>query len=297
VQRRNEKLAPSFQKRAEGLETATLADRQKVGSSEKVPDLISAERRRNDNRTPPVQKKFESMGTSMAMEKQRAANKQKSEDFTSAEQRRNQVTGCLVENFSSSVERRTEGMGTVNSMQKERRIESIGAAPAMEKEKSAFPSTISIEQRRTDGIGVPGEKERSMEKDVHKKMEGKEKTKEKKAEDGKKEEHKDKDRNEKKRKEKDKDRHKEKKKEDKMRGKGEHKHKKHDKLRASGMKDQIDSLNNKNLSPHIENVNSGGVDGNDKKRKEFEINGFLHGELILLCYLLLSFNCVKHHMN
>ncbi|ONK71628.1 uncharacterized protein A4U43_C04F10660 [Asparagus officinalis] len=140
-----------------------------------------------------------------------------------------------------------------------RKFEDMGAAPATEKERSSFPNITRTEQR-TEGL--------PMGKSTEKKAEGMEKTKEKKSEDEKKEGHK-------KRKEKDKDRHKEKKKEEKKREK-EDKHKKHDKLKESEIKDQIGSLNNKTLGPRVETINTITADGINKKRKEFERNGFLH---------------------
>ncbi|XP_020260714.1 LOW QUALITY PROTEIN: TRAF3-interacting protein 1-like [Asparagus officinalis] len=293
VQRRNEKLTPPFKKQTEGFGIAVNSQKQKVPNSEKALQFNSSEQGRKEILTPQMQKRIESMGTATTMEKQRAASNEKIGAFTSAEQKRNHATGhpmdkvpilyeelrayslsiqCakgksgpvinMVSNSIRSTTKRNDGIEqSTRSLTSSvpRKFEDMGAAPATEKERSSFPNITRTEQR-TEGL--------PMGKSTEKKAEGMEKTKEKKSEDEKKEGHK-------KRKEKDKDRHKEKKKEEKKREK-EDKHKKHDKLKESEIKDQIGSLNNKTLGPRVETINTITADGINKKRKEFERNGFLH---------------------
>jgi len=116
------------------------------------------------------------------------------------------------------------------------------------------------------------------EKDEVKSIERKEKGKDRKADNGHGDRSKDREREEKKNKGKDKNRDKEKEEEEeeeekKKRVNGENSH---DTPKGRG-RDQVDILKFKPLAPHNNNENFAGNHGNSKKRKEIELNGFLHG--------------------
>ncbi|KAJ6860346.1 DNA ligase 1-like isoform X1 [Populus alba x Populus x berolinensis] len=122
-------------------------------------------------------------------------------------------------------------------------------------------------QARIDGMLRP------LEKDIEKKMEGKDKTKQKETNDKNEDQCKDK---EKKGKEKDKVRDKEKKKEEKEKEKTERKKKEPDKLKESNMSDIVGNHTVKASHLSKESSNSAVDEVNIKKRKDSDTNGFLH---------------------
>ncbi|XP_011042179.1 PREDICTED: DNA ligase 1-like isoform X1 [Populus euphratica] len=121
-------------------------------------------------------------------------------------------------------------------------------------------------QARIDGMLRP------LEKDIEKKMKGKDKTKQKETNDKNEDQCKDK---EKKGKEKDKVRDKEKKKEEKEKEKRERKKKEPDKLKESNMSNIVGNHTVKASHLSKESSNSA-VEVNIKKRKDSDTNGFLH---------------------
>ncbi|KAK9282500.1 hypothetical protein L1049_005419 [Liquidambar formosana] len=127
-------------------------------------------------------------------------------------------------------------------------------------------SFVGMDQQRVEGMARPMEK-----KNVEKEVEGKEKIKYKES-DTKRDKHKDRDQ-EKKSKSKDKDRDKEKEKA-KVKEKME-KSKEQVKLKEGGY-DVIDAQNIKPSHLSKESSKSSASEGNLRKRKELEINGFLH---------------------
>ncbi|KAH0470490.1 hypothetical protein IEQ34_000213 [Dendrobium chrysotoxum] len=169
-------------------------------------------------------------------------------------QRRKDVLGMPVENLSS-IHGKTE---VVSASSLYSRIEGIDTAPTIEKERASggaiFPHHV-------------------VEKDIPQKVEKKNKTQVKKAED--RQGHKDGDHSVQKSKAKDKDRiTKEKKKEENIVENAEAIV--HNKIRNYGKKDQVDTLNCKPLAPHKDNaIGTECVDGTMKKRKNLDMNGYI----------------------
>ncbi|XP_008792931.2 myb-like protein X [Phoenix dactylifera] len=309
-----ENFTSSFQRNTEKSSTATVVEKKRVTGNEMLPNHTGMQRRNDgmghpaDNFPSPIQRKIEGTVSGTAMQKERCASSEVVPNSISSGERGNTAMGLSAENSMHSIRRRSEGPCITTASEKERgtgakivskarvtvqrahdgmgrpaespssfsgavqrKIDGVGLATAMEKERGngnpVGPIPIFTEERRNDGLG------KSAAKDADKKIEEREKTKEREVDDGKGEKCKDEDRDEKNR-GKDKDRHKEKK--DKIREKGEHKHKEQHKRRDSGKKDQIDSLNIKQIAPEKDNGMSTGSDETAKKRKDFEMNGFLH---------------------
>ncbi|KAJ4954302.1 hypothetical protein NE237_011085 [Protea cynaroides] len=147
-------------------------------------------------------------------------------------------------------------------VQRNRDEESVGHAKVR--------NFIRVDQQRVEGMVRP------MEKDAEKRLERKEKKKNKEGSDKKRDKHKEKDR-EKKSKGKDEDKSKEKYKE-KEEEKIYYKNKEQDKLKERS-KDPINTLNTKTSTLNFsrESSKSSDTDGNLRKRKDIEMNGFLHG--------------------
>ncbi|XP_043709291.1 glutamic acid-rich protein-like isoform X2 [Telopea speciosissima] len=136
-----------------------------------------------------------------------------------------------------------------------------------------FQNFTRMDQQRVEGMGKP------MEKDAEKRLEGKEKKKGKEGSDKQGDKHKGRDR-EKKSKGKDKDRSKEKKEREKEKAKekSDKKNREQDKLKDSS-KDPTSTINIKPSALNFskESDKSLDADGNLRKRKDREMNGFLHG--------------------
>ncbi|KAJ4968365.1 hypothetical protein NE237_015066 [Protea cynaroides] len=132
-----------------------------------------------------------------------------------------------------------------------------------------FQNFTRLDQQRVEGMGKP------LEKDAEKRLEGKEKKKNKEGSD----KHKERDR-EKKRKGKDKDRSKEKEKKEKEKAKekSDNKNREQDKLKVSS-KDPTNTINIKTSTSNFskESEKSFDANGDHRKRKDREMNGFLHG--------------------
>ncbi|XP_007034234.2 PREDICTED: myb-like protein X [Theobroma cacao] len=119
--------------------------------------------------------------------------------------------------------------------------------------------------------GIP----RQVEKDTERRVEGKEKTKEKQSDDKIRDKRKDKDR-EKKSHGKDKDRDKEKKKEEKAKAKSERRNIEQDNVKGSNKDDPVGTINLKTSHPSKEGNKDAVAEGNLRKRKDLEKNGFFH---------------------
>ncbi|KAF8391944.1 hypothetical protein HHK36_022284 [Tetracentron sinense] len=195
----------------------------------------------------------------------------------------------MVEKFTGTDQRRAEGMcrllekGISNCVEgreknKDKRGDNRRASEQRNKdEERGMGNTVvqeftTMDQKRVQGMV------KSMEKDVEKRMEGKEKNKDKEGGEKQRDKHKDRDRDKKsKGKDKDKDRDREKKKEkEKVKEKSDHINKEGDKLRERGAKAPIDAVNMKPSQLPKHSDNSATTKGNLGKRKNFEMNGFLH---------------------
>ncbi|XP_068665573.1 uncharacterized protein [Aristolochia californica] len=130
-------------------------------------------------------------------------------------------------------------------------------------------SLVGQEQRRQEGMG------RAREKELEKKGEGKEKSNDREGDDKRENKHRDKDWENKRRKDRDKEKEKEKEKVREKLERGEQKHKEHDKLKESGQKDPMGTFNINQPLPKS-GEKSAVNEGKLKKRKEFEMNGFVH---------------------
>ncbi|XP_008794649.2 DEAD-box ATP-dependent RNA helicase 42 [Phoenix dactylifera] len=276
MQRRNDGMGhpqnnfPSpLQRRIEGIGSRTAMQKERSASNEVVANSISSGQRGNtgmvrpaENSANSIQRRYEGPCIATASEKERGTSNKIFSKSSVTVQRPHDGMGRSADSLSGlsgSIQRKIDGVGLATAMEKEGR-----------KGNEIIPNHIIAEQRRNDGIG------KSVAKDADKKIEGKEKIKERGVYDEKGEKHKDQNRDEK-NKGKDQDRHHEKeKKKEKIREKGEHKHKEQQKRRDSGKKSQIDSLNMKPLAPQKDNDKRSGTDVNTKKRKDFEMNGFLH---------------------
>lgn len=222
---------------------------------------------------------------------------------------RDEATGSgnqVVENFIGNNQKRNEGIGRAMEKEAEKRTEGKdknkdrqGDDRRAEKQRNRDEqSVISQEMVRiindTNERAIEGS--RSKEKEPEKRIEGKEKNhKGKEGDDRRGEKHKNKESEEKRSKGKDKDRDKEKKKAEKVKEHNNHKFDREEKLRESGVTEQINhTLNIKApYPPRTEQVNQtfnikppyppkrsesiAGAEGNVKKRKDFETNGYLHG--------------------
>ncbi|KAK9289097.1 hypothetical protein L1049_017569 [Liquidambar formosana] len=134
---------------------------------------------------------------------------------------------------------------------------------------SMVQNLAGVVQSKVEGVPRP------VEKHIERKMEGKEKTKEKESDDKRGDKRKDKDRD-KKSQGKDKDRNKEKKKEEKAKEKNEHKNSEQDKIKESNNNDPIGTHNMKTSDLPKDSNKSAASEGNLRKRKDYETNGFLH---------------------
>ncbi|XP_058093361.1 uncharacterized protein LOC131239602 [Magnolia sinica] len=187
----------------------------------------------------------------------------------------------IFQNITGTDQRRIEGMGRPaekvgnqffqnNTGTDQKKIEGMGK-PTEKDGNQIFQNNIGTHQRKIEGMGRPPEKE------AEKRIEKKEKHKDREGSDKKGDKHKKRDREEKRSKGKEKDRDKEKEKEkEKVKEQGEHKHTE-DKIRESG-KGQVETTLNIKPSglPPKESEKSTGAEGNLKKRKGFETNGFIH---------------------
>ncbi|KAJ6691213.1 MYB-LIKE PROTEIN X [Salix koriyanagi] len=194
----------------------------------------------------------------------------------------------FFEKFTSTDAKRDEGMvrlvakvpgNWVEGKEKNKRDDDRTVDGQGIKDEARFTASPQrISKAKIDGMPI------SLEKDNEKKMEGKEKTKQKESDDKrknreKKSKEKDKVRDrEKKSREKDKVRDKEKKKEEKAKEKNEHKMKEPVKLKENNMFDLV--LDNTVKSSHLikESTNSVVGDINIKKRKDSNANGLLHAD-------------------
>ncbi|XP_042483511.1 splicing regulatory glutamine/lysine-rich protein 1-like [Macadamia integrifolia] len=127
-----------------------------------------------------------------------------------------------------------------------------------------------LDQQRVEGMVKP------MEKDAKKRLEGKEKKKNKEGREKKGDKNKEKDRK-KESKAKGKDRSKQK--EEKAKEKSDHKNREQDKLKENSKSSANNTISIKTstLNSSKESNNNSDIDGNLKKRKEREMNGFSHG--------------------
>ncbi|KAL5992108.1 hypothetical protein ACLOJK_013022 [Asimina triloba] len=216
---------------------------------------------------------------------------QLSQSITGAVRRRSEGPGRptekignqILQNVSGQEQRKFDGACRLsekngsqafqNVIGDQRRIEKMGRQT--EKDGNQILQNIfSGEQKRNEGMGRPADKE------TDKKIEKKDKHKDKEGSDKKGEKRKKRDRGEKRSKGKDKDREKEKEKEkEKTKELGEHKHTQ-DKIK--GQKGQIETAPNIKAShlPPKESEKSSVTVENFKKRKEFEMNGFIHGKIL-----------------
>ncbi|XP_068655320.1 uncharacterized protein [Aristolochia californica] len=182
-----------------------------------------------------------------------------------------QVVDCVI----TTDQRRTEGAILPSEKFKEKEGEDRRQHRHRDREdyrgtgNQMAHSLVGQERRKQEGMGKP------MEKQLEKKGEGKEKSNEREGDDKRENKHRDRDREDKKRKDRDKEKEKEKEKVKEKLEKGEQKHKEHDKLKESSKKDQVGTFNiNK---PLLKNGEKNAVnEEKPKKRKEFEMNGFLH---------------------
>ncbi|XP_010913091.2 uncharacterized protein [Elaeis guineensis] len=248
-----------------------------------------------------VQKGTENFGALIALEKERCNRNEMATNLIAQEPRRNDALGQAMEmDADKKIERKTMAKNRYEMLAKligkeQRKNDSMDRivekdakknVEAKEKVKDRYRMVENLlhkEQRRDDKL------DQTVEKDADEKFEGKEKR----DDAGKKIEEKEKiasreanvrkgDKHihrggEKRHKGKDKDRHKEKEKEEeKKRDKGERIHKEHDKPKGSGEMDCIDNLIIMPVAPQKTNEKCAGTDGTIKKRKDFEINGFLH---------------------
>ncbi|KAJ6815679.1 TRAF3-interacting protein 1-like [Iris pallida] len=251
--------------------TGNSPQKERGASNNMVSNFAGAAPKKTDGRGQPPQnlpssihRSPKSIGLTSKMEKERVKDSERGasndmvSDFVGAAQRKNGRMGQQAGNLTPSIQRSAEGIVVAPKMEKE-----------VVKDSGMVPNAILTEQKTNDWIGQP------VEKFSEKKKERKEKSKEKKSKEGKGERHKNRDRNEKKSKRKDEDRHKEKEKEEKKRGESDDKHKEHDKLEEIRKNKQLDNIT-KSVAPQAENANTIAADGNIKKRKEIQINGFLH---------------------
>ncbi|KAJ6835615.1 TRAF3-interacting protein 1-like [Iris pallida] len=258
--------------------TTNLVQKEKGASNNLVINSPGAAQRKNggmgqqsQNLSSSIQRSTGCIGLAPKMEKERVR------DGEISMYKERGASNNVVPNLVGVAQRKIDRMGQqVGNLMPSipRSAEGIGLAPKMEKEaikdSGMVPNSIGTEQRTNDWM------DKSAEKPSEKKKEKKEKSKEKKIKEGKGEKHKDGDRNEKKKsKRKDKDQHKEKEKEEKIREKSEHKRKEHDMLEEIRTKDQVVDIT-KLIAPPAENANTTLSDQKNKKRKEIELNGFLH---------------------
>ncbi|XP_072964662.1 uncharacterized protein [Typha angustifolia] len=245
----------SIQRKSEGLDPETSMQKERGSSYQLAPCLTNTGQRGNgvdqtvENPISSVQRSDSTFAAAVAGNRSGTINKIIPNTSIKV-QRTNDGKGQPAESFSNSIHRKIEGMGLAN---------------VVEKEKGLLQCTIS---ERGRDVGT----DQYLDKNAEKRDEGKEKCKEREADDRKKVKDKGKDRDEKK-KRKDKEKRKEKEKE-KTKEKGDKKHKEHDKPRESSKNHQID--NPKSLALDKDNGKNAGTDENSKKRKYFETNGFLH---------------------
>ncbi|GFY92950.1 hypothetical protein Acr_08g0013460 [Actinidia rufa] len=133
---------------------------------------------------------------------------------------------------------------------------------------AVVPNLAGLVQNRVEGMSRP------LEKSTERRVEEKEKCKEREGDKKRVDEQKDKGL-EKKGHRKDKDREKETKKE-KVKEKSEHKNKDQDKSKDRNKNDLLDTLNVRNSHTSKDGDRNIATEGNLKKRKDFETNGFLH---------------------
>ncbi|XP_042517613.1 putative uncharacterized protein DDB_G0271982 [Macadamia integrifolia] len=254
------------------LESFTVADQRKaegmVRLVEKVVDNRSEVKEKN--KVGADQKRAE-VGMARLVEKDvsnRVEGKEKNKDVIV--QRRAEGMAKLVENVVNWAEGKEKNKEKKNDDQKA----DVQRSRDEERNSGNAKNFTKMDQQRVEGMGKP------MEKDAEKRLEGKEKKKSKEGSGKQGDKHKGRDR-EKKSKGKDKDRSKEKEKErekEKTKEKINRKNREHDKLKDSS-KDSTSTINNKTSALNLskESDKSFDADGNLKKRKDREMNGFLHG--------------------
>nr|CAD1839123.1 unnamed protein product [Ananas comosus var. bracteatus] len=269
----------------------------------------------NNNFTSSTQRGFEISGVAFNSEKEGiSGNKMVPNSMGPTLQRRNDGLGQKVNNVIVSVQRRPEKPVSETAFQKgvaENKMvpSSIGTTQRRNDDMGQKISNVSLPVQRVQMEGVPNEKllqdpgsagqrgnggqadnwktrralyrenQRLLQKNTQRKIEEKEKSKEKEPNDAKRQKDKSRDREEKKKK-KDKEKHKDKEKEkEKKRVKAEHKHKIHDEPREILSKSLLDNLSTtKPLTVQKDGKDNTivGIDEGIKKRKNIEMNGFLH---------------------
>ncbi|KAL0928473.1 hypothetical protein M5K25_000357 [Dendrobium thyrsiflorum] len=303
-------FANSIQRKFEGAGTATAASRVfsvQVGSVQRRNDSSDLP---IENFAISLQKEAEYICTEDTMEKERSKMHGFISSTTGMEKERSKMHGRVavgrdtVPSRNHGISRPTErvcdlvirktGGSTADKMEKEKCVErslvSNSVVPGPDRRKvlgarTLASSSLATAQRRKDVLGMPVENLSSIhgktevlgtsmgeiEKDIHQKVEKKNKTQVKKAEDM--QWHKDSDHGVQKSKAKDKDRiTKEKQNEEKLVENAEAIV--HNKFRNYVKKDQVDTLNCKPLAPHRDNaIGIECVDGTMKKRKNLDTNG------------------------
>ncbi|XP_065028192.1 uncharacterized protein LOC135651733 isoform X1 [Musa acuminata AAA Group] len=260
-ERPTDKFTFSTQIKNEALGSANAVKKEKSTHDKLVPKLPSTGQKGNGHTKSPleypvgsVHKRFEGPYAAAAMEID------------------NQNSKKVVSSSNSDVPRTINGMGQpAQSFSACKNVGAIGLATKMEDRGRAnkiLQNHILAEQRRVVGM------DEAVARDASNKIEeGKAKSKERNADDRKKERHRDRVRDEKKIK--DSDKHKGKKKEKtKVKEKGEQKDKELKEPRDGRKKDQLDSLDVKTLAPQTDNAESYLTDETMKKRKEIDTNGF-----------------------
>ncbi|XP_077226798.1 uncharacterized protein LOC143860145 [Tasmannia lanceolata] len=272
-------------------ERSTDKQREKKDRKEKHKDKTK-DKDKNNNSDKRIEERTESSNGEKLGEISEQAQVLNDSKFTEELHRRirdDRVAGNhMVETFIATNQRGIEGMGRAvekviekrtDGKEKNKEKDGDDRRGGEHKERDERRGTgneicqnlIDTDQRRIAGPGMG----RPMEKDAVKRVEGKERNKEKRGEDKKGDKHRDRDREEKRSRGKDKDRDRGKEKEkEKVKEKGENKHKEEDKSRES-VKEHADMLNIRPLYPPKDSEKAG-TEGNLKKRKHFETNGFVH---------------------
>lgn len=190
------------------------------------------------------------------------------EKFTGTDRRKDEAMARLV---AKDVSIRTEGKEKNKDKRGEdRKIDGQGVRDESRiSGNSVAQSLAGTGLHRLEGTPKP------LEKKIERRMEAKEKTKDKEGDDKRGDKRKDRDR-EKKSQGKEKDRDKEKRKEEKEKEKIEHKNKELDKSKESNKDDVTVTHNIKTSHLHKDSNKSAATEGNHRKRKDSDTNGFLH---------------------
>ncbi|WOK96565.1 Myb-like protein X [Canna indica] len=194
---------------------------------------------------------------------------------TAAVENDNYKSNKVASNSNKAVQRTINGMGqSAQSLSSHKHVNSsFSLFNKMEDREEANRSISShddLAAKKIDGAGWPVEKVTDNRSE-----EGKAKSKEGEGEVRREERYKDRDHDRKKVKDKDKHKGKEKEKA-KVKEKGEQKHKAQNEPKDGKNKGQLDSLKPKPLVPDADIAKNNLIDGNTKKRKEIDINGFLN---------------------